>query len=442
VFAGVLTEPATLRRIAVVGAGIAGLAAARGLSGDERVTLYEASARFGGHAHTVPVTLEGKTHGVDTGFLVLNERTYPRLQQLFAELGVAVAKSDMSFSVQVPGDGIEWSGHDLGSVFVQRRNLARPRFWQMLADLLRFNRLATAIAMRTEPENAALNEPLGDFLDRHRFGTPFRQWYLLPMIGSIWSAPLQQMLDFPVATLIRFCHNHGLLQIADRPQWYTVMGGSARYVEKIVAGLPDARPATPVRSVRRNAGAVQVSTDAGTETYDAVVMACHADQALALLADPSADERAVLGAIRTQPNLGVLHTDAGLLPTRRRAWAAWNHEHAAAGTSARAGVCLHYWLNRLQPLPFETPLVLTLNPLREPRAETVIGRYDYAHPVFDAAAVAAQRRLPHLQGVRGTWYCGAWTGYGFHEDGLASGLAVCAALRDLPQTAKPAAVPA
>ena len=421
-----------MRRVAVVGSGISGLSVAHGLAGRARVTLFESGAYFGGHTNTVDVTLDGVTHGVDTGFLVLNERTYPNLLRLFAELGVEIAPSDMSFSVQVPDVGLEWSGSDLNTVFAQRRNLARPRFWRMLADILRFNRVTTALAR--DGSEAALDEPIGDFLARERFSAEFRDWYFLPMIGCIWSCPTDQMLRFPVATMIRFCHNHGLLQVANRPQWFTVRGGARRYVEKMLRAVPDARLNSAVRSVRRippgsgDAG-VSVSTDHGTERFDDVVLACHSDQALALLADASAAEREVLGAIRTHPNRAVLHTDTSVLPKRRLAWAAWNYERAAEGSREQAAVCLHYLIDRLQPLPFRTPVVVSLNPLTPPRAETVLGSFDYAHPVFDAPAIAAQRRVPALQGVSHTWFCGAWTRYGFHEDGLVSGLAVLDGLK-------------
>lgn len=416
-----------MRRVAVVGSGIAGLSVAHGLAGRAGVTLFESGSHFGGHTNTVDVTLDGLTHGVDTGFLVLNERTYPNLLRLFAQLGVELAPSEMSFSVQVPGFGLEWSGSDLNGVFAQRRNLVRPRFLRMLAEILRFNRVATALAR--DGSEAALDEPIGDFLTRERFGAAFRDWYFLPMIGCIWSCPTDQMLRFPVATMIRFCHNHGLLQVGDRPQWFTVRGGARRYIEKMLRAVPDARLKTPVRSVRRippgsaEAG-VFVATDTGTERFDDVVLACHSDQALALLADPSAAERAVLGAIHTHANRAVLHTDTAMLPQRRRAWAAWNYERAADDSREQTAVCLHYLINRLQPLPFETPVVVSLNPLEAPRAETVLAAFDYAHPVFDAAAIAAQKRLPALQGKVHTWFCGAWTRYGFHEDGLVSGLAV------------------
>ena len=426
-----------MRRIAVIGSGISGLAVAHGLRGAAHVTLFEADRRFGGHTHTVDVSLGGVTHGVDTGFLVLNERTYPNLLKLFAALGVETAKSDMSFSVQVPGDRLEWSGTDLNSVFAQRANLWRPAFWRMLKELLRFNALATALANDTAAglgDQAMAGVSIGEFLDRERFGREFREWYLLPMIGCIWSCPTTQMLRFPVATLIRFCHNHGLLQVTNRPQWFTVRGGARTYVEKMLPAIADARLNTPVRSLRRPLAGdadrrVRVATDTGTEHFDEVVLACHADQALALLADASEAERAVLGAIGYQRNRAVLHTDASVLPRRRAAWAAWNYERAAHAEGQPADVCLHYLLNRLQPLPFEVPVLVSLNPITAPRADTVHAEIDYAHPVFDAAAVAAQRRLPELQGRRHTWFCGAWAGHGFHEDGLVSGQAVCARLR-------------
>jgi predicted NAD/FAD-binding protein len=417
-----------MQRIAVIGSGISGLAVAHELADLAQITLFEAGGHFGGHSHTVDVRLNGVRHGVDTGFLVFNHRTYPRLVELFDSLGVATAPSEMSFSVQVPHQGIEWSGCDLNTVFAQRANLLRPRFLGMLAQILRFNRLARGLAEGGDA--AMMSEPIADFLDRHGFGEAFRDWYLLPMLGCIWSCPTDQMLRFPVATMIRFCHNHGLIQISDRPQWHTVVGGSRNYVRKMLAGIGDARLRCPVRSVRRTAAGVLVATDRGTERFDEVVLACHSDQALDLLADASADERAVLGAMRYQPNRAVLHTDTGLLPRRRLAWAAWNYERAADASQEQSAVCLHYLINRLQPLPWRTPVVVSLNPSRQPDPAKVLGTYDYSHPVFDAAAIAAQRRLAQIQGCSNTWFCGAWTRYGFHEDGLMSGLAVSAALRE------------
>ena len=424
--------------IAVIGGGIAGLSAAYALRDVAAVTLLEAGDYFGGHAHTADLTLpdaqgEPVTHGVDTGFLVYNERTYPQLIRLFAELKVDTAASDMSFSVQAPrgaGGHLEWSGNNLSTVFAQRRNITNPRFLGMLADLLRFNRLTTRIASAgTERE---LAQTLGDFLDAHHFGTAFRDWYFLPMMGCIWSCPTAQMLAFPVATMIRFCHNHGRLQIAYRPQWHTVRGGSRHYVDKLVAELFDARLSTPVRRVTRVPHGALVATDHGTERFDKVVFATHSDVSLALLGDPGAAERAVLGAIRFQPNRAVLHTDASVLPSRRAAWAAWNYE-AGGDDGGRGGegapVCLHYLLNKLQPLPWPQPVIVSLNPLREIERSRVMAEYTYAHPVFDLPAMRAQHDIAGLQGQRNTWFAGAWTGYGFHEDGLKSGLAAAADVR-------------
>ena len=417
------------RRVAVVGSGISGLAAAHALAGEARVTLFESERWFGGHAHTVDVELEGILHGVDTGFLVFNERTYPHLIALFAQLGVATAPSEMSFSVQSPATGWEWCGSNLNGVFAQRGNLASPRFWSMLADIVRFNRLTTALALSDAKEDGELDEPIGGFLDRHRFGAAFRDGYLLPMIGCIWSCPTDQMLRFPVGTMIRFCHNHGLIQLTNRPQWHTVRGGSKHYVDKMLAQVADKRLATPVRAVRRLPTGVLVQTDSGEERFDDVVLAAHSDQSLALLADASADERRVLRAIRYQSNCVLLHTDPSMLPRRSRAWAAWNYERAADGSREDAAVCLHYLINRLQPLPWKTPVIVSMNPLRPVREETILGEWTYAHPVFDRAAVQAQRDLPRIQGRSHVWFCGAWTRYGFHEDGLMSGLAVAEGLR-------------
>lgn len=361
---------------------------------------------------------------------MFNERTYPNLIQLFADLGVVTAPSDMSFSVQAEAGRLEWSGCNLDTVFAQRSNLISPRFLGMLWELLRFNRVTTALAR--QGTEAQLQQPIAEFLDAHRFSETFRRWYFLPMIGCIWSCPTEQMLRFPIATLIRFCHNHGLLQVADRPQWFTVQGGARNYVERMLPRIADVRLSTPVLAVRRrdDAAGVMVHTAAGAEHFDEVVFACHSDQTLKILgADARAAEREVLGAITYHPNRAVLHTDTAVLPRREKAWAAWNYEHATQPDVEGSGVCLHYLLNRLQPLPFAQPVVVSLNPVREPRAEQVLASFDYAHPVFDMAAIAAQARVPDLQGQHHSWFCGAWTGYGFHEDGLKSGLAVVEALR-------------
>ena len=416
-------------KIAVIGAGISGLSSAyRLVQSGADVTLFEAGSYFGGHSNTVDVDVDGFRFGVDTGFLVFNQRTYPKLIALFDELGVDSVGSDMSFSVKLPlaGRTLEWAGSNLDTVFSQRRNLFNPRFLGMVRDILRFNKEATTLATGSGPMPA---QSLGDFLDDRRYSQEFRNWYLLPMAACIWSCPAGQMLAFPAATFIRFCHNHGLLQVSDRPQWRTVRGGSRMYVDKMLQAIPSRRLVMPVRSVTRaaNGGArsVRVETAAGAEQFDQVVLACHSDQALALLGDARDDERAVLGAIAYQPNRAVLHTDASCLPENRRAWSAWNYQSTASATPE---VCVHYLINKLQPLPCATPVIVSLNPIDEPDPRLVLREFDYAHPVFDAAAVGAQGRLQALQGVQGTWFAGAWTGYGFHEDGLKSGLAVAAAL--------------
>jgi uncharacterized protein len=416
-------------KIAVIGSGISGLAVAHSLVGHAEVTLYEAADYFGGHTHTVDVTLPTAqgvtTHGVDTGFLVYNERTYPNLIALFAQLGVQTVKSDMSFSVQAPGakadETLEWGGSNLASVFAQRSNLWNPRFLGMLWDLMRFNKLCTAIASTGSEEQMA--QPLQAFLAEHRFSESFCHWYLLPMLGCIWSCPTDQMLLFPVASMIRFCHNHGLMQVRNRPQWYTVYGGARHYVDKIVASIADKRLNTPVKMIERDAAGVRVITARRAERFDKVVIATHAPQALTLLRDASPAERVVLGALRTQTNRLILHTDASVLPRQRSAWSAWNY---VRGDAAQEGsrVCLHYLLNKLQPLPFTQPVIASLNPSRAIAHSHILGEYDYAHPILDIGAIAAQARVAELQGQRHTYYCGAWTGYGFHEDGLKSGLGV------------------
>ena len=415
------------KRIAVIGSGISGLSAAYHLRNQADVTLFEAGSYFGGHTHTVDVTLPSPrgmvTHGVDTGFLVFNERTYPGLIGLFAELQVQTSASDMSFSVQTPRASgqraMEWSGSNLNTVFAQRSNLFSPTFLGMLRDVLRFNTLANALADRGQDH--ALMQPLGEFLDTHKFGSAFRHWYLLPMLGCIWSCPTDQMLQFPVATMVRFCHNHGLIQVVNRPQWFTVTGGAKHYVEKLLQHIPHTHLQTPVERIERNDIGVRVFTAGGAEDFDGVVLACHADQALSLLAQPTPQEQALLGAIRYHPNKAVLHTDTSVMPKKKLAWAAWNYERATDLGLESSRVCLHYWINRLQPLPFSEDVVVSLNPVRAIDPSKVLGEYDYAHPVFDLAAIEAQSQLSSLQGQQNTWYAGAWMGYGFHEDGFKAG---------------------
>lgn len=427
-------------KIAVVGSGISGLSAAWQLSRDgHEVALYEAGDYFGGHTHTVDVDIDGQRFGVDTGFLVFNHRTYPNLVQLFEQLEVHTSASDMSFAVKMPMSSeigartLEWAGSNLDTVFAQRRNLLSPRFWRMLRDIVRFNRQTTELALTA----GAMDEiPLGDFLDEHRYSTEFRDWYLLPMAGCIWSCPTEQMLAFPLATFVRFCHNHGLIQVSNRPQWHTVTGGARHYVEKMLASIPQHFLNTAVTSIRRiplgTSYQVRIESSRGMALYDHVVLATHSDQSLKLLDDISDEERAVLAAVSYQPNQAILHTDASCLPQSRKAWSAWNYESAGPG---EPNVCVHYLLNKLQPLPCKTPVIVSLNPIHAPDPSKVLASFDYAHPVFDGPAIEAQRTLRSLQGKRNTWFAGAWTGSGFHEDGLKSGLSVAAGIAALPEAA-------
>ena len=411
------------RKVAVVGSGIAGLSAAWLMAKRSDVTLFEAEGRLGGHTHTVDVTLDGMTAPVDTGFMVYNDRTYPTLTALFHHLGITSTPSEMSFSVSIEQDAVEWAGNSILALFARRTNLVRPVFWIMLKEILRFNREAiSSLSSGREPAGS-----LGEFLDRGRYGRAFRDWYLLPMAAAIWSCPTRQMMAYPAAPFLRFCHNHGLLQLNNRPQWRTVVGGAHKYVARMAAGIADVRLATPVERVRRLPRGVVLSTSAGTEHFDQVVLACHSDQALRMLADADDDEVNVLGRVRYQANRIVIHTDQTFLPRAREAWASWNYS-SGRGEPAMRPVSVSYWLNALQPLPFHTPVIETLNPFREPRSSSVLARMDYSHPIFDGPALRAQEALPAIQGRRRTWFCGAWTAYGFHEDGLRSGLAVANAL--------------
>ncbi|TXI78658.1 MAG: FAD-dependent oxidoreductase [Dechloromonas sp.] len=408
------------QRIAVVGAGISGLASAWLLSREHEVTLFEAGSYLGGHTNTIDVTLEGKTHPVDTGFLVFNERTYPNLIAMFALLGVESVETEMSFAVSLENPDLEWAGSNLATVFGQKRNLIRRSFWSMLSDILRFNRESVAW-LASHPDN---QRSLRDFLREGRYSDAFADWYLLPMAAAIWSCPTGQMLDTPLSTFVRFCQNHGLLQIFDRPTWRTVQGGGREYVKKIAALLDDIRLACPVHSVRREVGGLRVTHAAGSDLYDQVVMACHSDQSLAILGNAASDgQRGVLASVRYQPNRALLHTDRALLPRDEKLWSAWNY-FAGTGEPGHQPVGVSYLINKLQPLPFKTPVVVTLNPVREPDPAKVIAEFDYAHPIFDGPAIAAQQRLASVQGDNGIWLAGAWGSYGFHEDGLKSALRV------------------
>jgi len=408
-----------MSRIAIIGAGISGLASAWLLAKRHEVVVFEANRYAGGHTNTVDATVDGITYPVDTGFLVYNDRTYPNLVKLFAALGVESAASDMSLSVRIGDGALEWSGSSLATVFAQPSNLVNPRFLRMLSDLLRFNREATRLA----ESGAPLSGTLGEFLDTRGYGREVRELYLIPMAACIWSTPTTQINRFPLATFLHFCVNHGLLAVSNRPQWRTVKGGAREYVRKLLATLDDVRLGCPVRQVRRLADCVEVATDGGIERFDQVVLATHTDQSLALLERPSAEERAVLKAIPYQANRAVLHTDERLLPRRRRAWASWNF-HAPKPELSEEPVSLTYLINRLQPLPFTTPVMVTMNPVEEPRSDRVLAEFEYHHPVFLESSAEAKKRVTSLQGRARTWFCGAWTRYGFHEDGLLSAVSV------------------
>lgn len=403
--------------VAVIGTGIAGMSAAWLLSGSHRVTVYEQAGRPGGHSNTVEVAGPAGPVAVDTGFIVYNEQTYPNLTALFRHLDVPTIASDMSFAVSLRDGALEYAGTDLRGLFAQRRNLLRPRFWRMLRDLLRFYREAPG-------ELAALGDSalsLRAHLDARGYGSAFVEDHLLPMAAAIWSTPSGAVGDQPAANFIRFCDNHGLLQVRNRPIWRTVAGGSRRYVETLTAPYAQhVRLGCGVRAVRRLPDRVLVSDTCGGQTrFDHVVIATHPDQALSILHDRSDTEAALLGAFRYGTNTAVLHTDTSLMPRRRSVWSSWNYLGDAA-----EGPAVTYWMNRLQGLHTSHPLFVSLNAPRPPDPACVLHTETYAHSLLDTAAASAQRRLWDLQGVRRTWFCGAWFGAGFHEDGLQSGLAV------------------
>ena len=403
-------------KIAVIGTGIAGNVAAHHLQREHTITVYEAAAHAGGHTHTHSVEQDGRRYQIDTGFIVFNERTYPGFTALLEELGVTSQESSMSFSVRDETSGLEYNGSTLNTLFAQRRNLLRPAFLGMLRDILRFN--SEAPALLDQPGGEL---PLAEFLAGGRYGRAFVEHYIIPMGAAIWSTDPAAMLAFPARFFVRFLHNHGMLSVNDRPAWRTIRGGSARYVERLIAPFRDRiRLATPVEWIRRLPQSVIVKARGhAPERYEAVFVACHSDQALRMLVDPSAAEREVLGALPYQRNEAVLHTDTRLLPTRRRAWAAWNY-HIIPGRGQP--VALTYNMNILQRLESRTPFLVTLNRSDAVDPARVIKHITYHHPLYTPASISAQARQQELNRQR-TFYCGAYWRNGFHEDGLASALA-------------------
>ncbi|MBL6617118.1 MAG: FAD-dependent oxidoreductase [Reyranella sp.] len=404
-------------RIAVIGAGVAGLGAAWLLSRGHEVVIYEREGRFGGHACTVDAPSAGDSQPVDVGFIVFNERNYPNLVALFDHLGVPTEASDMSFAVSLDQGRFEY-GSSFSGFLAQRRNMVRPSFLRMTHDILRFNRLAPRLLAQCED----LDVTIGDFIERARLGAAFRDRYLVPMAACIWSTPLGRMLDYPAQTFVRFFNNHGLLTVGPQLRWRTVSGGSRSYVERIAMPLrQSARLATPASAVRRVARGVEVRDAAGHwDRFDKLILACHADQALTLLTDADARERDLLGRFAYSTNEVWLHADASLMPRRRAVWSSWNY---VADSGHRDGpVSVTYWMNRLQNLGDATPLFVSVNPARAPHS--ALQRFSFEHPMYDAAAIRAQRNLHSIQGVRDTFFCGSYCGYGFHEDALSAGLDV------------------
>lgn len=421
-----LGGPQGRQQIAVIGTGISGMSAAWLISQRHDITVYEQDRRAGGHSNTVRVPTRDGVIPVDTGFIVYNEATYPNLKALFAHLGVPTQPSDMSFAVSLANGDLEYSGGNLAGLFAQPRNLLRPRFWSMLTDLQRFYREAPRqLAMIDQVETT-----LGDYLDAGGYGAPFRHDHLLPMAGAIWSASPRAILDYPAAAFIRFHENHGLLRIRNRPQWRTVTGGSRAYVATLTRSFADRiRLSCGAAAITRTPRGVCVTDrTGGNALYDQVVIATHADQALALLANPTPAEQRILGAFHYSCNRTLLHADPSLMPKRRAVWSSWNYigdDEAAA----RECPMVTYWMNRLQSIAGDTQLFVTLNPRREP--DHILHEETYEHPQFDTAALAAQRQLWSLQGRSGLWFAGSYFGAGFHEDGLQAGLAVAEALADV-----------
>nr|AFT64044.1 amine oxidase [alpha proteobacterium D323] len=413
-------------KIAVIGSGIAGLSAAWLLSKSHDVDVYEKDDRLGGHANTQNVKIVGEDIAVDTGFIVYNEKTYPNLTAFFNHLDVQTDPTEMSFAVSLEQGSREYSGSGLKGLFAQKSNLFRPNFLRMISQTLRFYKEAPQDA--EDPKIQSLS--LGSYLSQNNYSATFINEHLLPMGAAIWSMPPQQLLQFPFRAFIGFCSNHGLLQVRDRPQWRTVSGGSRNYVQKLASEISGKIILNAgISDIQHKPGSITVYARNGHATsYDHVVFACHSDQALALLnaeGNASRAERQILGSIRYQRNIAILHRDISLMPKRKTTWSAWNFIGNQMGNNA---LCVTYWMNALQRLNTSEDVFVTLNPSHQPAEGSVLRTFQYSHPVFDQTALSAQRQLWQIQGERRTWFCGAYLGYGFHEDGLQSGLAVAEAL--------------
>ncbi|AMN40824.1 NAD(P)/FAD-dependent oxidoreductase [Rhodoplanes sp. Z2-YC6860] len=413
-------------KIAVVGTGISGLSAAWLLHRAHDITVFERDGRIGGHSNTVDVTTPTETIAVDTGFIVYNEPAYPNLTAMFRHLGVATERSNMSFAVSLDWGRLEYAGTDLAGLFAQKRNLVSPRFWSMLSDLRKFYRQAPRDLVLLNDSQATL----GEYLNSRGYGEAFRDDHLLPMAAAIWSASPETMMQYPAASFIRFYDNHGLLQISDCPEWRTVSGGSRNYVRRLSAPFAERiKHGVGVAAIWRSEHAVEIRDSAGrAERFDHAVVALHADDALALLHEPSPEERELLGAFAYSDNTAVLHSDPSLMPGRKAAWSSWNYIGPARSDDEKSSCTVTYWMNRLQNLGTDQSLFVTLNPYRPPAPQHVLRLERYQHPIFGVAALAAQKRLWSIQGQRNTWFCGSYFGSGFHEDGLQSGLAVAEAL--------------
>jgi len=405
-------------KIAIVGSGISGLSAAWLLNGNHDVTIFEKNNYLGGHSNTATINYDGTKINVDTGFIVFNHQTYPNLKAFFELLGVDTEKSDMSFGVRA-ADGLEYSGTNLAGLFVQKSNLLKPKFWRMLADIVKFNKKAIALV---EADKINETQTLGEFINKLRLGQYFRHYYLLPMAAAIWSCPVSIMENYPAKTFLRFFYNHGLLTVINQPQWYTVSGGSKEYVKKMTASFAKKIKVGCKIVSARNFGKKIILEDEEGRGYefDHVIFASHADQTCQIIKDKTLEEEKILGQVKYSKNLAILHRDLSQMPENKKAWASWVYLLG----KGEEQVSLTYWMNNLQNISEKYPLFVTLNPGQKIPDQKIFGRYQYEHPIFDATAIKAQKELEKIQGQRNMWFCGAWSGYGFHEDGLKSAMKV------------------